>query len=54
MWRRNKIMTAEPEPKIVKLPPAKPKKADLVFTRVCGSSAGTRVAGSHTRPNRFN
>ena len=44
----------QPTTKVIKLPPAKPKKSDLVFSRVCGSSAGTRVAGSHTRPNRFN
>jgi hypothetical protein len=47
-------MTDQTKFKVTVLPPAKPKKSDLLLTRVCGSSAGTRVAGSHTRPNRFN
>ena len=47
-------MTDKPEPKIVKLPPAKPRKSDLVMTRVGGTSSASRVAGSHRRPNRFN
>lgn len=49
-------MTDKPQPKykVTVLPPAKPRKSDLVMTRVGGTSSASRVAGSHRRPNRFN